>query len=120
MPKNVHLRFEVSTNVPKPFEVYWQVVNTGPEAEAKNDLRGDFYNSDGAGGIVRWERTAYAGIHWVEGFIIKDGVCVAKPGSKYVKVSLYVKRSKGGDAHKIISFHCERRKRKRITLTFRR
>jgi hypothetical protein len=86
VPKNVHLKFEVSTNAPKPYEVHWQIVNTGPEAEAKNDLRGDFYNSDGAGGIVRWEHTSYSGTHWVEAFIVKDGVCVARSNRKYIKV----------------------------------
>ncbi|MCL1595578.1 MAG: hypothetical protein M3132_14620 [Actinomycetia bacterium] len=35
---------------------------------------------------MRWESTAYAGTHWVEAFVIKDGVCVARSGRKYVRV----------------------------------
>lgn len=83
VPKNVGLKFVVSTNTPKPYEVKWQVVNTGREAAAAGQLRGDFYSGTGD---VRWESTSYAGTHWVEAFVIKDGVCVARSGRKYIKV----------------------------------
>jgi hypothetical protein len=86
VPKNVILRFEVKTRTPPPYEVKWQVVNTGKEATEAGQLRGDFYDSDELGTNVRWEPTAYNGTHWIQAFIIKDGVCVAKSDPKIVRV----------------------------------
>jgi hypothetical protein len=84
VPKHVWLRFEAATNVAQPYEIHWQVVNTGLEAAARQQLRGDFSNNQR--GAVHWETTAYAGTHWVEAFIVKDGVCVARSGRTLVKV----------------------------------
>ena len=86
VPKNVRLKFRVKTNTPQPYDVQWQVVNTGKEATDANQLRGDFYESDETNTDVRWETTAYRGTHWIEAFLIKDGVCVARSGRKMVKV----------------------------------
>ncbi len=47
LPKGLSLRFEAETNVPKPYEVHWQVVNTGNEAAQARELRGDFYETKG-------------------------------------------------------------------------
>lgn len=84
--KKVWLRFSVNTNVPPPYDVRWQVVNTGREATDARTLRGDFYESDKGISGVRWETTAYTGTHWVEAFIIKNGICVARSKRKYVKI----------------------------------
>lgn len=84
VPKFVWLRFEAATNVPEPYEVHWQVVNTGREASAMKQLRGDF--SAGQRGKVHWESTAYAGTHWVEAFVVKNGVCMARSGHVSVRV----------------------------------
>ncbi|MRR30978.1 hypothetical protein EG834_11780 [bacterium] len=86
VPKKVWLRFSVTTNVPSPYDVRWQVVNTGREATEADQLRGDFYESSKGTNNVRWESTAYVGTHWVEAFIIKNGFCVAKSGRRYVKI----------------------------------
>lgn len=86
VPKGIALRFEVTTNVPSPYEIHWQVVNTGEEARRVNGLRGDFYDGEGSCGRIRWETTSYTGTHWVEAFVIKDGVCVARSGRKYVRI----------------------------------
>ena len=86
VPKSTWLRFSVKTNVPQPYDVRWQVVNTGREAMEAGQLRGDFYTNDKGIDGVRWESTAFAGTHWVEAFIIKSGVCVARSGRKSVKV----------------------------------
>lgn len=85
-PKKVWLRFSVNTNVPRPYDIRWQVVNTGREAAEAGQLRGVFYESDKGLNGVRWESTSYAGTHWVEAFILKDGICVARSGRKYVKI----------------------------------
>ncbi|HCS77937.1 MAG TPA: hypothetical protein DIW05_09720 [Syntrophaceae bacterium] len=87
VPKNIWLRFLVKTNVPQPYDVRWQVVNTGREALEADQLRGDFYNSNTSNNnCVRWEHTSYVGTHWVEAFIIKNGSCVARSGRKLVKI----------------------------------
>lgn len=86
VPKNVGLRFVISTNVPPPYEVRWQVVNTGREAAIAGQLRGGFYRSDDSTDAVRWESTSYAGTHWIEAFIIKNDVCVARSNRKFVKI----------------------------------
>lgn len=86
IPKNVGIRFRVETNTPSPFKVHWQVVNTGNAARAVGGLRGGFYDSDDEGGNIRWEGSEYPGTHWIEAFIIKEGVCVARTGRKYVKI----------------------------------
>ena len=84
--KNLWLRFKAKTNAPKPYEVHWQIANTGLEAIQARQLRGDFYDSDNGIDGVRWESTAYAGTHLVEAFIIKNGVCVARSGQKQVRI----------------------------------
>jgi hypothetical protein len=72
--------------VSAPYEVYWQVVNTGQEAHRAGQLRGDFYDSSSSG-RSRTESTLYQGMHWVEGFIVKDSVCVARTGEFVVNIS---------------------------------
>ncbi|QDV73720.1 nucleotidyltransferase [Botrimarina mediterranea] len=86
VPKGVHLRFELTTNAPAPFDLHWQVVNTGLEAERVGELRGEIIPADHVVDRVRWEHTAYAGAHWVEAFLVKGGYCVARTGRKYVRV----------------------------------
>lgn len=82
--KCLDLDFEIETNVPKPFDVHWQVVNTGEEAYRANQLRGDFYG--GTACRTRTESTQYQGMHWVEGFVVKDGACVARTGEFVVNI----------------------------------
>ncbi|EMI20161.1 hypothetical protein RMSM_02919 [Rhodopirellula maiorica SM1] len=85
LPKHVDLVFEAEVDVPKPYTVYWQVVNTGQEAIRANCLRGDFYDSNKAG-KTREERTEYSGMHWVECFVVKNDVCVARSGEFVVNI----------------------------------
>ena len=85
-------RFEASTNVPSPFEVRWQVVNTGPHALEQNALRGrDFIEAktnsgDPTTGLVHRELAEYTGKHWVECFIINNGILWARSGQFYVNI----------------------------------
>lgn len=86
VPKEIALRFEATTNAPEPYKVHWQVVNTGDEALRASGLRGSFYDGEGPYGRVRWEATLYAGTHWAEAFIVKNGVSVARSGRTYVRI----------------------------------
>jgi hypothetical protein len=85
--KSKSLRFKVTTNVDQPYDLHWQVVNTGDEAKQDQGLRGDFYDSDSEPGRrTRKESTKYKGRHWVECFVVKNGVCVARTGEFYVNI----------------------------------
>lgn len=94
--KHLCLRFFGETNTPKPYRVFWQVVNTGSQAINSGSLRGEITESLslGAGGLqstsapgpARKERTLYTGMHWVECFIVKDGHCVAQSGPFVVNI----------------------------------
>jgi hypothetical protein len=86
VPKGVWLQFTAITNAPSFDEIQWQVVNTGREAYDAKQLRGEFNKGETANTRVRWERTAYKGTHWVEAFVIKNQVCVARSGRKFVKI----------------------------------
>lgn len=84
------LRFQSVTDVPLPYIVKWQVVNTGDAARQDNCLRGGFEEGDdethvGTGNVL-WESTKYPGTHWVEAFITKDGICVARSSPFYVRI----------------------------------
>jgi len=70
--RDIAFRLEAST-VESPLKVMWKVKNTGEEATSAGQLRGSVVIGD----TSRYEHTAYAGSHYVEVYIVKDGVCVA-------------------------------------------
>lgn len=88
LDKNLELRFYANTNTPKPYNVFWQIVNTGQEAINANCLRGEIIRakSAGAGGLNHVERTEYTGNHWVECFVVKNNICVARSGHFKVNI----------------------------------
>ncbi|MBW8365408.1 MAG: hypothetical protein K0M39_12730 [Rhizobium sp.] len=88
LPKRTSLTFKAKTDVPAPYEVYWQVVNTGPEAEAvAGGLRGGFdAGSVDKGTAIRKESTLYVGTHTIECFIVKNGYLVARSGAFIVNI----------------------------------
>ncbi|MDK2801275.1 MAG: hypothetical protein PWQ70_2894 [Clostridiales bacterium] len=72
------LKFYIDyTNVPRPFEVFWKVRNCGKIAEDKDCIRGQIFKNVNNQEINN-ESTDFEGPHYVECFIIKNGVCVAK------------------------------------------
>lgn len=72
------LRFDViSTTVDEPYTVYWKVKNTGEEARNARQLRGEITRDPGRPASKR-ESTRFRGDHWVEVYIVKDDVCVAR------------------------------------------
>ena len=74
---NKSLRFYIeSCNVPEPYTVKWKVRNVGSEAEKKDQIRGQI-TVDG-GGKCRSESTSFRGGHFVECYVIKNNVCVAR------------------------------------------
>lgn len=88
LPKHCGLRFEAETSVPRPYRVYWQVVNTGAEAVAANGLRGSFLHDDATrGGLSHSESTLYSGKHTIECFIVKNGRLAARSGQFVVRIA---------------------------------
>lgn len=75
--KGHDLQFELTTNTPPPYEVLWKVRNRGPEAAGLGQLRGSIFRDAIHGSNRHQERTKYAGEHYVEVYVLKDGVVVA-------------------------------------------
>lgn len=78
--KSRRLSFRIETDAPKPYDLYWKVRNTGAEAEQAGGLRGQLLEDNGTG--VREETTSYRGQHYVEAYIVKDGLIVARDHHK--------------------------------------
>lgn len=70
------LKFSISSNnVPKPYDVYWKVKNRGLEAKRRNHVRGQIIKTNSE---THTETTKFKGEHFVECFIVQNGICVAK------------------------------------------
>lgn len=81
------MKFEAATDLPPPYEVYWQVVNTGDEAASAGQLRGGFDKGTvERGSITHREETGYSGAHTIECFIVKDRHLAARSGVFVVNV----------------------------------
>lgn len=81
IPAHHWIRFHVKTNAPEPYDVHWQVVNTGDHAASVGGLRGVIFKGD----VHQWEHSQYTGKHWIEAFIVtRQGVCIARSGRFYV------------------------------------
>ena len=72
------LDFTVKTDVPQPYEVKWKVRNVGDEAKRRNCLRGEIIDSNRMNGLARHESADFCGPHYVECYIVKDGIVVAR------------------------------------------
>lgn len=71
------LMFQVEDcEVPGEYTLMWKVLNRGPEAERRDQIRGQIVIDNGY--QKRSERTSFLGEHYVECYAIKDGVVVAR------------------------------------------
>jgi hypothetical protein len=61
--------------VDEPFVIKWKVLNRGDEAERRNEIRGPIIHSNSK---THRERTKFRGEHYVECYVVKDGVVVAR------------------------------------------
>ena len=59
----------------KPFNICWKVKNEGEVAKKRNIIRGQIYQTDRD---TQEEHTDFRGDHYVEAYLIKDDICVAK------------------------------------------
>ena len=75
LPHNFEIRCKMeSTNCPQPYKILWKVKNVGPEAERRNQVRGQIEEKGNS--IV--EHSNFFGNHYIECYIVKNGVCVAR------------------------------------------
>lgn len=75
--KDKQLDFSIEKcNVPEPYEIYWKVRNCGEEAYRRKCVRGQICEDEGG---KKWhEHTDFNGDHYVECYVVKHGVCVAR------------------------------------------
>jgi hypothetical protein len=70
------LRFHIAyCSVPAPYDLMWKVRNVGEVAERRG-IRGQLLKDEGK--QERVEKTDFPGPHFVECYVRKDGVCVAR------------------------------------------
>lgn len=66
--------------VERPFDVYWKVRNFGDEVADASEMRGQILK----GGETHFESTKWRGSHFVEVYVVKDGVCIASDRQKVI------------------------------------
>lgn len=73
---NKHLSFSIiESTVPESYDIYWKVRNVGPIAVQKRMIRGQIVKTNKK---VHIEHSSFQGPHFVECFIVKNGICVAR------------------------------------------
>lgn len=74
VPVGRQLYFSIEDcSVQPPFSVYWKVRNEGPEAERRGSFRGEIRER----GHKIEETSNFSGPHWVQAWIVKNGIAVA-------------------------------------------
>ena len=75
VPRNFSVNCKMEyTDTPKPYKVLWKVKNVGPESQRRNEVRGQIEER----GLAITENTRFYGNHYIECYIVKDNVCVAR------------------------------------------
>lgn len=73
---NMQLNFYISkTDCLQPYEIWWKVRNVGQQAIERKMIRGNIMKINSK---YRLEHTDFAGKHYVECYLIKNGICVAR------------------------------------------
>ena len=86
LPKHLSIIFRAKTAINEPFDIKWQIVNTGEEAKAAGfeQLRGGFYNSTDPVKKTRKESTAYKGSQSVKAFAIDSNNCCIGQSEEFI------------------------------------
>ena len=73
---NKKLEFFIErTDCPEPYNIYWKIRNVGLEAEIRDSIRGQIVHTNSSS---QHEHTDFQGKHFVECYLVKNNVCVAK------------------------------------------
>lgn len=81
--RSIDFRIE-SCTVTGSYDVFWKVKNYGQEALDANCPRGQIVRGD----TTRWEQTAYRGNHYVEVYVVQNGICVARDQQRVIVTNL--------------------------------
>jgi hypothetical protein len=76
------LRFDAEVVGTRDADIYWQITNTGNEAERAGQLRGAFEH----GRASKVESSRYRGDHAIECFLVRRGACIARSGEFVVSI----------------------------------
>jgi hypothetical protein len=76
VPKGCDLHFKALTNVTGDYQLFWKIKNEGEEAAKADQLRGQI--QAGTPGQEHFEQTLYRGNHYVECYIVQNGICIAQ------------------------------------------
>lgn len=74
---NRSIIFHVKTDAPEPYDVLWKIRNRGVEAERVGQLRGEIRYGGSTSRNQHRESTKYRGTHYVEAYVVRNGVVVA-------------------------------------------
>jgi|SRR5699024_3198492 len=77
LPNHILIFKAEPINIPSPYRVFWKVKNRGEIAKRADCIRGEIVESDEPL-LLHQEHTQYKGDHYVECYIIKNGICVAR------------------------------------------
>ena len=68
--------FIKNTNIQKPYKILWKVKNNGILAKKNNCIRGQIFKAKDEN--INHETSNFAGDHYVECYVIKNEICIAK------------------------------------------
>ena len=74
--KQRELIFKANVHLTGPYTLYWKVRNGGEEARASHQLRGEITRDGGSN--KKRETTLFKGTHYVECYVVQDGVVIAE------------------------------------------
>lgn len=76
LSRNKSLKFFIDkTDIRGEYDIYWKVRNVGYEAERRDMIRGQIERTNNK---EHNERTDFRGEHYVECYLVQNGVCVAR------------------------------------------
>jgi hypothetical protein len=74
--QGARMRFKLVTDAPPPFQVIWKVRNRGEAATLARDLRGQLIPGE-SGSLYHTENAKYPGRHYIEVYVLRQGIVVA-------------------------------------------
>ncbi|MGO9102096.1 MAG: nucleotide-binding domain-containing protein [Mycobacterium sp.] len=84
------LQFHLRTDAPEPYEVLWKIRNRGTEAaQIPGELRGQIRKGGNKSRNIHEESTKYRGSHYVEAYVVRDGIVVASDSDVYANKRIY-------------------------------
>lgn len=78
IPKGACLRFTPINTRKDDAKYFWQITNTGEEARAARQLRGEEFEDSNGPSNARIEHSVYTGKHYVQCFFVRGKQCLAQ------------------------------------------